>query len=152
MLARRSAPISALLVVASLGCASAGPRYQGCETVPAGQEALDSAGAGAEKAEDPVAVISPVLDNQREMASILEQEYPSELVGTGTNATVRLRLFISDQGEVERSVLSEGSGTVAVDRAAMRVAYRLRFRPAIRAGCTVAVWVDFPIGFVTDDR
>jgi len=94
-----------------------------------------------------LSVVPPMITNQREMANLLEQEYPPELIGSGTSGTIQLRLFVSAQGEVERSLMHESSGSRALDRAAMRVAYRLQFRPAVQGDCTVAVWVGFPIGF-----
>ncbi len=76
-------------------------------------------------------------------------QYPPALLAKGIDATVVLRLFVTEQGAVvrESTHVAESSGYPAFDSAAVAAAPKLRFAPALQSGTPVAVAFLQPVQF-----
>lgn len=103
-------------------------------------------GAGSARAFVPY-TIAPVLTNEGEMARLLEREYPPHLRDAGVGGTVVLQVLLSEEGRLLEVRVATSSGMEAIDRAALRVAPRLRFTPALNRDRPVAVWITLPVTF-----
>ncbi len=75
------------------------------------------------------------------------KEYPTILRDAGIGGTVVVWMFISEEGEVLNRRVSESSGHVALDEAALEVADVFRFTPALNRDRIVQVWIQLPITF-----
>ena len=98
----------------------------------------DSAGADTLQIEPPVA-----LDPRPAIA------YPPGVTDTGPVATVRLRLFVDEQGHVvaDSTRVAESSGIPELDSAAVAGAPQLRYAPALSNGAPVATPFVQPVEF-----
>lgn len=107
--------------------------------------------AGASKASDrPVFIphdVAPRLKNAAEFRRLLQRFYPSALREAGIGGTVTVWVFVSTSGEVERSVVEQSSGYDALDAAALKVARRMVFEPALNRSEPIAVWAAQRIRF-----
>lgn len=74
-------------------------------------------------------------------------QYPAASLRRGEGGTVRVQVRVGEQGEVADAEVVEGSGSRALDRAALSAVRSWRFRPATRGGRPVADTVIVPITF-----
>ena len=93
--------------------------------------------------------VAPNYTNANEVRRALESEYPPLLRDAGIGGTVQVWFFIDESGVVRNSLVNEGSGHVALDEAALRVAPVFEFTPALNRDKAVPVWVSLPITFTT---
>lgn len=93
--------------------------------------------------------VGPDYVNGPEVMAALEREYPPLLRDAGIGGTAIVWFFIDETGTVVNQQIHEGSGHQALDDAALRVAPRFRFTPAMNRDRAVAVWVQLPITFGT---
>lgn len=91
----------------------------------------------------------PTLTNGDEIQQLLESEYPPLLRDAGIGGTVKVWLFVDENGEVLKSQVHSGSGHQALDEAALRVADHYDFSPATNRGKAVSVWVALDVAFKT---
>jgi protein TonB len=79
--------------------------------------------------------------------------YPPALFDDGVEGTVVLRLYVTEQGVIvpDSTQLAEGSGSGALDSAALAGVAAMRFAPAKRDGATVATAFLQPIQFRIPD-
>lgn len=96
--------------------------------------AAPSAGPGAQTA------ASPLPGNRA-------PQYPAASLRRGESGTVRVRVEVTEQGGVDDAEVVEGSGSRALDRAALSAVRSWRFKPAMRGGQPVAGAVIVPITF-----
>lgn len=90
----------------------------------------------------------PELINRDEVAAALSRNYPPLLRDAGVTGTVTIRMRIGRDGVVQPSSIQVESSTHdAFSDAAVRVAERLRFRPARYKGQPVPVRVTLPVTF-----
>lgn len=73
--------------------------------------------------------------------------YPRSAWERGVGGECRLRIHIGRGGSVDSAYVLESSGHAALDSAALAGARRLRYRPAMQGGETVAVWAVLPVRF-----
>jgi TonB family protein len=75
--------------------------------------------------------------------------FPEGLIDTASAATVRLRLFVDEQGHVvaDSTRVAESSGVAALDSAAVEGAPRIRYAPALKEGEPVAAAFVQPVEF-----
>lgn len=78
-------------------------------------------------------------------------EYPYLSRRLREQGMVRLRVYVTAQGRSDKVILYESSGYTRLDKAAIDVVWRWRFKPASRAGAAVAGWVIIPIKFQLHD-
>ncbi len=91
--------------------------------------------------------VAPEMTNRTQFQRILMQRYPPTLRDAGIGGTVRVWVFIDEQGGVRNVRVVESSGYPALDQAAVEVMNEARFRPALNRDQRVAVWVQFPVTF-----
>jgi TonB family protein len=93
--------------------------------------------------------VRPDIRNRAEIARALEESYPPDLRDAGIGGTAHVWFFIDDNGVVQRALVNESSGHEALDRAALEVARRVQFTPALNRDKRVPVWISLPITFTT---
>ncbi len=91
----------------------------------------------------------PQLANEAEVQQRLVEEYPDYLQDEGIGGRVVLWFLVDENGKVRKYFLKDSSGRAGLDRAALNVAARMRFRPAVNYDRHVAVWVALPVMFQT---
>ena len=91
--------------------------------------------------------VAPSLLNRDEVIAAMEAAYPGELRESGVGGTVRIYLFIDEEGQVTRTRLDASSGEELLDKAALKVAEAYRFSPALNKDKKVPVWISLPITF-----
>ncbi|WP_141233490.1 energy transducer TonB, partial [Lysobacter antibioticus] len=74
-------------------------------------------------------------------------QYPAQALRRGEAGTVRIRVEVTESGDVGSLEVAEGSGSRLLDRAALAAVRQWRFRPATRGGRPVADTVIVPITF-----
>ena len=134
------------IAVMSPGITSDGAPVDASDPAAAGEEAVPDLPAG------PVFTpytVAPDYTNPNEVRRALEGEYPPLLRDAGVGGTVQVWFFIDESGTVRNAVVNEGSGHVALDEAALRVAPVFKFTPALNRDKAVPVWVSLPITFGT---
>jgi len=133
--------------------APAAPDAPGWQTPPAADPAVDDENDPAiddEKRgyELSAVEVQPELLNRDEVAAALSRNYPPLLRDAGVTGTVTIRMRIGRDGVVDPATIEVVSTThEAFSDAAVRVAQRLRFRPARYKGEPVPVWVSLPVTF-----
>jgi protein TonB len=91
--------------------------------------------------------VRPEILNRSEIQQVLMREYPPILRDAGIGGTVVVWFFISTDGHVLDRRVSESSGQVQLDEAALNVADVFEFSPALNRENTVQVWIQLPISF-----
>jgi TonB family protein len=89
----------------------------------------------------------PALRNLEEISRALALAYPIRQRDAGMGGAVTMWFFIDEEGEVVKRLIRTSSGDCDFDRAALEVARKMRFRPALLDGKPTKVWVDMPIVF-----
>lgn len=89
----------------------------------------------------------PVITNRGELFEALEAEYPAELRAAGVEGTALVYFFVNETGALESATIELTSGYEELDEAALRIAERIRFRPALDEDMRVSAWVQVPITF-----
>ena len=74
-------------------------------------------------------------------------DYPSWAEQAGIEGTVKIRTLILKDGRVDSAFVEMSSGSKVLDDAALKAAYKNRFKPGIRDGCPVAAWVTYEVSF-----
>ena len=95
----------------------------------------------------PSDVVFPELLNREEYQRSIAERYPQTFTEAGLGGTVRIRLWVNQNGGVEYVQVAETSGIEILDRFAIEVATDLRFSPARRASMGVGTWVELPLVF-----
>ncbi len=92
----------------------------------------------------------PVLDNARDVARLLDRNYPSALSDAGVAGQVMLELVVDENGRVRPgSIRIVSASHEEFTAATLRIAERMRFRPARVGDRPVAVKVTLPIDWKT---
>lgn len=92
----------------------------------------------------------PLLDNARDMARLLDRNYPEALSAAGVAGRVMLQLIVDENGRVRPgSARVVSASHEEFTAATLRIAERMRFRPARVEGRPVAVMVTLPIDWKT---
>ncbi len=79
----------------------------------------------------------PKLKNSGEIRKLIQRLYPTQ----PREGAVVLMIYIDDQGVVRRSQVQKSSGYDEMDKAAMSVAAKMKFTPAMDRGKRTPVWV-----------
>ena len=79
-------------------------------------------------------------------------EYPRLAKTAGMEAVVWVKALVDKNGSVRDAMILKSSGSKAgFDEAAVKAAFKCRFKPAIQNGRPVAVWVSYQVEFVQID-
>ena len=87
------------------------------------------------------------VDEQPEMIYSVKPEYPRLLEKAGIGGKVIIKALISKTGAVLDAVVFVSSGHALLDEAALAVAGKYKYRPAIQNGTPVAVWISYYVEF-----
>jgi len=74
-------------------------------------------------------------------------EYPRLAEQAGIEGIVYVRALVSKDGKVLDAVIEKTSGTASLDDAAVKAAYKNRFKPGIQNGRPIACWVTYRVSF-----
>ena len=91
--------------------------------------------------------VKPEILNRGEVVQALMRLYPPALRDAGIGGTVEVWFFISEDGTVLDSRVSEPSTHVQLNEAALEVANVFKFSPALNREAIVEVWIQLPITF-----
>ena len=91
--------------------------------------------------------VRPEITNRPEVQTALMREYPPILRDAGIGGTVVVWFFITEEGVVQDKRVSQTSGQIQFDEAALKVADVFRFSPALNRDQRVQVWIEVPITF-----
>jgi len=90
---------------------------------------------------------APRVLNVPEVMAAVEASYPPLLKDAGVVGVAQVWMFIDTQGVVTDVRINRSSGHAPLDDAALKVAGKFRFEPALNGETPVDVWVSFPIAF-----
>ncbi len=91
--------------------------------------------------------VRPEIRNRSEVEAALMGLYPPILRNAGIGGTVVVWFFITEDGIVQDKRVSQTSGQIQFDEAALKVADVFRFSPALNRDQRVQVWIAVPITF-----
>lgn len=98
---------------------------------------------------EPTSALPRMLDRERAEA-VLQDAYPRHLQRQGIGGTVRLRLWIDENGLAGLTTVSKSSGERELDRIARDIVPTFGFDPARVDGQSYAAWIEFPVKFEPD--
>jgi len=87
------------------------------------------------------------VDVQAEMTHEEGPDYPRLARQAEIQGAVWVTVLVGEDGKVIEKRLYKSSGTTALDDAALAVADKNRFNPALKDGHPVAVWVKYKVKF-----
>jgi protein TonB len=89
-----------------------------------------------------------VVDIPAEMIYEEIPQYPRLARQAGMEAVVWVKALVDKDGNVKKAMVLKSSGSKAgFDEAAVKAAYKCKFKPAIQNGRPVAVWVSYSVEF-----
>lgn len=91
--------------------------------------------------------VAPRLLNAAEIRGLMVLEYPEVLRDSGVGGDIVMWFYLSEEGATLEVRIAKGSGYETLDAAALRVAERMRFTPALNRDQPIRAWVQFPIVF-----
>ena len=94
---------------------------------------------------------SPEVDETPAPLSRPKPKYTEEALRNRRHGAVRLRLLVGADGEVRHVEIIDGLDD-GLDAGAVQAAYRLKFKPAIKAGKPVECWQLFEIDYKLPER
>ncbi len=74
-------------------------------------------------------------------------DYPRLAKQAGITGTVWVKALVDEAGKVLKAIVARSSGTVSLDEAAVKAAYKNKFTPGIQEGKPVKAWVTYPVEF-----
>ena len=120
-----------------------------CQPAPPPAASPSPASADAQRVYEMSEVdVVPVVLNQGEVNGLVRTHYPALLRDAGVEGTGTVRFVLGAGGVPEPGTLrTVNTSHPDFGPAAERVATRMRFSPALRAGAPVRVYVTIPISF-----
>ncbi|CAN5658802.1 MAG: energy transducer TonB [Gemmatimonadetes bacterium] len=91
--------------------------------------------------------VKPELRDRAGFQRLLERRYPPMQREAGIGGTVVLWVYIDEQGRVQDTRVTQGSGDAQLDDAARAVMAEARFTPALNRDHHVPVWIQLPVTF-----
>lgn len=82
-----------------------------------------------------------------ELVMLVPPVYPKDAEKKRIEGSVQLRILVIEDGTVNKVEIITSSGNASLDDAAVKAAKRTRFRPGIKNGKRVAMWIEYPIQF-----
>jgi len=74
-------------------------------------------------------------------------KYPEDLKKAGIEGKVILSILVGTNGTVKKVKVLESSPYDTLDKLAVKAAYKLKFKPALKNGKPISVWIRLPIIF-----
>lgn len=91
--------------------------------------------------------VAPGILNQTDVVRAIQRLYPPLLRDGGVGGTVLVWFLLDEQGNIMKTQLKKPSGHNALDDAALKVAWTMKFSPALNRDQAVKVWIELPIVF-----
>lgn len=82
-----------------------------------------------------------------EMVYQTEPDYPSQALRLKQEGVVYVQALIDKEGGVRDVVVFKSSGVDCLDAAALRAAFKNKFKPGIQNGSPVMVWITYKVEF-----
>ncbi len=95
---------------------------------------------------------SVVVDVLPEMIFTDAPVYPEEAKKAGITGDVWVKALVDKDGAVRKVLVHKSSGNEQLDKAAAKAATGNKFKPAVKDGRPVPVWISYKISFVLDDE
>lgn len=95
--------------------------------------------------------IEPRLLNGPELLRLLRELYPRSLREAGVGGEVIMWVYVDEEGDPARAQIQRSSGYERLDEAALNIASRMRFSPAMLRDLPVGVWIAQPISFSVNE-
>ena len=86
-----------------------------------------------------------------EMIYQFKPDYPRLAKQAGITGLVWVSALVNEEGEVLKAIVGKTSGVTSLDEAAVKAAYKCRFKPGIQNGRPVKVWVTYKVEFELTD-
>ncbi len=96
--------------------------------------------------------VPPLLGNRGQFGRMVWYFYPLELQRAGVEGAVELAIFIDKEGQVSNVRVEGSSGWPRMDEAALQLAHRMEFLPALMRDQLVGVWVRQRVCFLLPKR
>lgn len=78
-------------------------------------------------------------------------KYPRLAKQAGITGVVWVKALVDKEGNVRKAIVGKSSGTASLDDAAVKTAYKNKFKPGIQNGRPVNVWVTYKVVFELND-
>ena len=82
-----------------------------------------------------------------EMIHQVQTDYPEKEKQAGITGDVYVKVLVNIEGNVIKSMIAKSCGTVSLDKSAVDASYKNIFKPGIKDGRPVAVWVSYKVSF-----
>ena len=92
------------------------------------------------------------VEDIAEMIHHEKPPYPRLAEQAGLEGLVWIKALVGSDGNVKDAVVYKSSGTPALDEAALKVAPKCKFKPAIQNGRPVAMWVTYKVDFILENQ
>lgn len=92
------------------------------------------------------------VTSNRVVSDLVREYYPDDMKGRGIGGMTGLTLLINEKGGVEKTTVRERARYRQFDQAALRVARRLRYSPALECDKPVPAEVQFNLRFFPSHR
>lgn len=96
--------------------------------------------------------VPPLLGNRDQFGRMVWYFYPLELQRARVEGAVELAIFIDEEGRVSNVRVEDSSGWPRMDEAALQLAQRMEFLPALVRDKLVGVWVHQRVCFLLPKR
>lgn len=96
--------------------------------------------------------VPPLLGNRDQFGRMVWYFYPLELQRARVEGVVELAIFIDEEGRVSNVRVDDSSGWPRMDEAALQLAQRMEFLPALVRDKLVGVWVHQRVCFLLPKR
>ena len=107
-------------------------------------------GGGIEEIVYPDSRTFVAVDQQPEMVFHQKPEYPRLARDMGIEGKVWVTALIDIDGSVREAKVLKSSGSERLDDSAVQAAYDYKYKPAIKGGEPVPVWVSYQVVFELD--
>jgi protein TonB len=105
---------------------------------------------GTGRGERPIRGAFVVVEEEPELIHSVQPEYPRFAKLAGDEGKVIIQALVSENGDVLDAVVFVSSGHALLDEAALAVAGKYKYRPAIQNGHPIALWVTYKVEFKLD--
>ncbi|SYZ74445.1 membrane hypothetical protein [Candidatus Zixiibacteriota bacterium] len=87
------------------------------------------------------------VDSTPVMIKMAQPIYPDSAKETGVEGGVYVNVLVDSKGQIRDARISKSSGSAMLDKAALNAARQCEWKPAIKDGKPIAVWVSYKIIF-----
>jgi len=94
----------------------------------------------------------PATYRRPELVMLVPPVYPKDAEKKRIEGSVELRILVTENGTVDQVEVVTSSGLPSMDEAAIKAAKKTRFRPGIKNGRRVAMWIHYPIQFALSNK